>query len=299
MRQCPKALTPTRCTGAAGGALTSMRVFQVGHWEICDVFEDAILFPMATFTGHCRFSGIWSTKGCLNCGYYLETISSTIKQTPTMRYTGMIAISGATVPLYQCESSTCQANHDQSMTREDRISQPPSQLIHRTASEEFFHQYPLPYPQKDHGSLTVKHQILWCRYCDQFFSWPVRQTHRICINILEICQICFVTGDANQFASHHFHKSIFFKYLIFGVLDLHTHSSIWKGSSYAVSCPSTGGATPTVGAASWGDVVGDPLSNAKANPTAPVAMRMALAARLNSKPETRIKKKSRGHFVDF
>ena len=44
MRQCPKALTPTRCTGAAGGALTSMRVFQVGHWEICEVFEDAILF---------------------------------------------------------------------------------------------------------------------------------------------------------------------------------------------------------------------------------------------------------------
>lgn len=108
--------------------------------------------------------------------------------------------------------------------------------------------------------------------------------------------ICFEIGDANQFASHHFHKSIFFRYL--RVLDLHTHSSIWKGSTYAVSCPSTGGATPTVGAASWGDVVGDPLSNAKANPTAPVAMRMALAARLNSKPETRIKK-SRGHFVDF
>ena len=74
MRQCPKALTPTRCTGAAGGALTSMRVFQVGHLGDLWSFWGRHIIPMATFTGHCRwkllhgFSGIWSTKGCLNCG---------------------------------------------------------------------------------------------------------------------------------------------------------------------------------------------------------------------------------------
>lgn len=65
MRQCPKALTPTRCTGAAGGALTSMRVFQVGHLGDLWSFWGRHIIPMATFTGHCRWN-------CCTVFRYLE-----------------------------------------------------------------------------------------------------------------------------------------------------------------------------------------------------------------------------------
>ncbi len=164
MRHCSKALTPTRCTGAAGGALTSMRVFQVGHWEICDVFDDAMLqwwLSLAIANANCctGFQVFWALKDfwivavmirkdkkeSLKDSTILETMSSTIKQTPVriIKHAGMIAISGATVPWYQCVSSTCQANHNQWMTWEDRIlwfTGPDLKMLFFTSTHRLFHQ---------------------------------------------------------------------------------------------------------------------------------------------------------------